>query len=73
MTTMRTNIDLDDDILQRLMKITGAKTKKQVVNDALREALSRHERINAIIALKGTVEWNGDLDAIRRDKPHDSH
>ena len=69
---MRTNIDIDDEVLDRLMKITGAKTKKQAVNDALREALHRKQTIEATLALRGTVEWEGDLDAMRRDKPIDS-
>ncbi len=62
---MRTNIDLDEALVADVMRLTGAKTKREAVHIALREllALNRQSRIRE---LWGTG-WEGDLDAMRRD------
>ncbi|MEU5522689.1 type II toxin-antitoxin system VapB family antitoxin [Streptomyces sp. NPDC047860] len=39
-----TTIDLDDDALEKAMRVAGGGTKKEVVNAALREYAERHER-----------------------------
>lgn len=62
---MRTNIEIDDDLVAELMKLTGRKTKRQVVDDALRDQLLRRRAGQAILQLQGTVEWEGDPDALR--------
>lgn len=64
---MRTNIDIDDNLIEELMSLTGAKTKKQVVDEALRDHLRHIKATRAIRGLYGKVEWKGDLDAMRRD------
>jgi Arc/MetJ family transcription regulator len=59
----RTNIDIDDELLRRVMRAYGLKTKREAVDLALRrliEPLSTDE----ILALEGSG-WNGDLDEIR--------
>ena len=38
---MRTNIDIDDELVAAAMKLTGAKTKKQAVEEALKDSWSR--------------------------------
>ena len=43
-----TQIDLDEDALAEAMRLSGAKTKKDTVNLALREFAARHRRIAAI-------------------------
>ena len=43
-----TQIDLDDDALAQAMRLSGAKTKKETVNLALREYAARHRRIAAL-------------------------
>jgi Arc/MetJ family transcription regulator len=43
-----TQIDLDDDALAEAMRLSGAKTKKETVNLALRELAARHRRVAAI-------------------------
>jgi Arc/MetJ family transcription regulator len=67
-TQVRTNIDIDDKLMAEAMELMSARTKKQAVEDALREAVQRRRSANAILALRGKVEWVGDLDAMRRDK-----
>jgi Arc/MetJ family transcription regulator len=43
-----TQIDIDDEALAEAMHLSGAKTKKDTVNMALREYASRHRRIEAL-------------------------
>jgi Arc/MetJ family transcription regulator len=67
---MRTNIDIDDALLDAAMTATGLATKKATVEQALRSLVERHRRRNAIANLAG-IGWEGDLDEIRRDQPDD--
>lgn len=61
---MRTNIDIDDELLAEAMEITGHKTKKAVVEEALRQIVDRRRRKEALDALWG-IGWYGDLDEMR--------
>ncbi|MFN3548023.1 MAG: type II toxin-antitoxin system VapB family antitoxin [Mesorhizobium sp.] len=65
---MRTNIDIDDDLMAEAMKLAGKKTKKETVEEALRDLIRRRRGIGALLDLQGKIEWEGDLDAMRRDK-----
>ena len=65
---MRTNIDIDDDLMKAAMEATGKKTKKEVVEEALRE-LIRKRRLKGLLDLRGKLHWEGDLDAMRIDNP----
>jgi Arc/MetJ family transcription regulator len=65
---MRTNIDIDDELMAAAMKAAGTKTKKETVEEALRDYVRRRAGIAALMALQGKVEWEGDLDAMRRDE-----
>ena len=64
---MRTNIVIDDDLMKEALRVTGLKTKREVVEEALR-MLVRIERQQGIRALRGKVHWEGDLDEMRRDR-----
>jgi Arc/MetJ family transcription regulator len=57
---MRTNIDIDDDILREAQRLVGTKTKRDTVNLALRELVARHRQVG-ILQLRGKVHWEGDL------------
>lgn len=63
---MRTNIDIDDALLKEAMEVTGLKTKKATVEEALREIVLDARRRKALKELGG-LGWEGDLDAMRRD------
>ncbi len=65
--SMRTNIDIDDGLMRAAMRASGLKTKKSVVEQALR-LLVRRERQKGVVKLFGKIPWEGDLDAWRRDK-----
>ena len=62
---MRTNIDIDDELLAKAMAVTGQTTKKGAVESALRDVVRRHELKKALDELWG-IGWDGDLDEIRR-------
>ena len=64
---MRTNIDIDDDLMRNAMKAAGKSTKKDTVEEGLR-LLLRRKQMSRILELEGKVRWAGDLDAMRRDK-----
>ncbi|MGH9194962.1 MAG: type II toxin-antitoxin system VapB family antitoxin [Acidimicrobiia bacterium] len=61
---MRTNIDIDDVVLKEVQRLTGAKTKREAVDLALRELVARHRRLG-LLKLKGKVHWEGDLGVSR--------
>jgi Arc/MetJ family transcription regulator len=61
---MRTNIEIADDLLTEAMRAAGTTTKKATVEAGLRELIRRH-RLRKVRELRGTVEWIGDLDAMR--------
>lgn len=65
--TMRTNINLDDELVQRLMERTGIKTKRALVDAALRE-MDRVTALETLMSMRGKGGWEGDLDEMRADR-----
>ena len=63
---MRTNIVLDEELVKKGLKVTGIKTKKELVDYALRELL-RHVEQRKLLDLKGKISWDGDLSVSRKD------
>ena len=68
---MRTNIDIDDKLMQEAMKATGAATKKAAVEAALRLSVQLHKQGEAIRKLRG-LGWEGNLDEMRESRFTDS-
>jgi Arc/MetJ family transcription regulator len=63
----RTNIVLDEKLVSEALKLTGLKTKKELVHHALQQ-LIRRERQVGLLELKGNVSWEGDLHLMRKDR-----
>ncbi len=61
---MRTNIVLDDKLIERAQKLTGIKTKREVVQEALRTLILLNEQ-GEIRNLRGKLKWEGDLNEQR--------
>jgi Arc/MetJ family transcription regulator len=61
---MRTNIEIDDDLIARAMEATGLPTKRATVEAALRQLVQTHQRRSAVADMAG-LGWTGDLDALR--------
>ncbi|WP_375431477.1 type II toxin-antitoxin system VapB family antitoxin [uncultured Friedmanniella sp.] len=63
---MRTNIDIDDQLLAEAQALSGSSTKKQTVERAL-ELMVSLGRQSEVKQLRGRLSWDGDLEAMRRD------
>jgi len=64
---MRTNIVIDDKLMQDTLRATGLKTKREAVEQGLRTLL-RLRRQEEIRRYRGKLPWQGDLDAMRTDR-----
>lgn len=63
---MRTNIEIDDDLMDQAMKASGLATKRETVEAGLRllVQLKRQQRIRSH---RGKLHWEGNLERMRRD------
>ena len=66
---MRTNIVLDDDLVKHAQKLTGIRTKREVIDTALR-TLVRLQEQSAARELRGKLHWEGDLNESRQGRIH---
>ena len=67
---MRTNIDVDDELMKLALQVTGEPTKRAVVHRALRLLLATHAQAS-IRRLKGKARWTGHLAESRRGRVAD--
>jgi Arc/MetJ family transcription regulator len=64
---MRTNIVIDDKLMDDTLRATGLKTKREAVELGLRTLL-RLQKQQDIRRLRGTLDWQGDLEEMRSDR-----
>jgi Arc/MetJ family transcription regulator len=64
---MRTNIEIDDELLAEAMTLTGEPTKRATVEAALRMIVRLKRQKQAGMNLAG-IGWEGDLDAMREGR-----
>ena len=64
---MRTNIVIDNTLMQEALKATGLKTKKEAVELGLKTLITLRKQA-AIKELKGNLHWEGNLDELRADR-----
>jgi len=64
---MRTNIDIDDDLLARAMEATGLPTKRATVEEGLHLLVRIREQVRAAQGLKG-IGWEGNLNRMREGR-----
>ena len=62
---MRTTLDLPEELLERVMAITNARTKTEAITIAL-ENMIRKERVSRLVEFHGKVDLEIDLDALRK-------
>ena len=60
----RTNIEIDETLVKEAMELTKQKTKKDVVNFALKELVNKEKR-KKLLEFEGKVEWRGNLAEMR--------
>jgi len=63
----RTNVVLDEKLVQEGLKLFKKKTKREFIDFALREVI-RCEKARGILALEGKVKWEGDLQEMRKGR-----
>lgn len=64
---MRTNIELDDSLVSEGLQITGLRTKKDLVDHALRELVRKRDQ-RKILALRGKIRLQGEIGETRRNR-----
>lgn len=64
---MRTNIVIDDALMETAMAASGAQTKKEAVEKGLKLLVQLAEQ-NSLLEMRGKYQWDGDLEAVRTDK-----
>ena len=61
----RTRIEVDTKFVEKAMRLTGARTKRQVVQVALRRLIERSSLYRALRQLRGQLAWEGNVTASR--------
>ena len=64
---MRTNIVINDQLMNEALKLTELKTKRAVVEEALK-LLIKLKKQQRIKSLRGKLKWEGNLNAMRLDQ-----
>jgi Arc/MetJ family transcription regulator len=64
---MRTNIFLNETLIKRAQSLTGLKTKKAVVEEAL-QVLIRLREQEELRSMRGKLLWEGDLNTLRQER-----
>jgi Arc/MetJ family transcription regulator len=64
----RTNIELDDELAEAAMSLTGARTKREVVDIALRRLVEKGSLYRSIRRLRGRLAWEGSVDDWRSSR-----
>ena len=66
-TQMRTNIEIENELIREALRVSGLKTKRAAVEAGLR-ALIRLNKRRKILDLAGKVQWEGNLDESREGR-----
>jgi Arc/MetJ family transcription regulator len=64
---MRTNVEIDEELMREALRLSGLKTKRAVIDAALRMFV-RVQRQADILELAGKVHWEGNLDESREGR-----
>ena len=64
---MRTNIIIDDSLMAEALDVSGNKTKKETVEEALKLLITLKNQAK-IRNFRGKLQWEGDLNIMRTDK-----
>jgi len=64
---MRTNVVIDDNLMESALKVSGLKTKKDVIEEGLKLLVQVKGR-KEIKGFRGKLKWTGSLDEMRIDK-----
>lgn len=65
--SMRTHIELDDTLIEQIIRLGRFGTKKAAVNAALEDYVRRLKR-DELLKLQGKIRWRGDLKKLRKSR-----
>jgi Arc/MetJ family transcription regulator len=65
---MRTTIVIDDELMRADQEATGLKTKRAVVEAGLKRLVRSKRQLDAIHAIEGVADWQGDLRSLRKNR-----
>jgi len=68
---MRTNIVIDDKLMKHAMRASGAKSKREAVDYALRLVVRVAEQERLLRETRGRLHWEGNLESMRLDRPQE--
>lgn len=60
----RTNVEIDLDLVQEIMKTYKLKSIKEAVNFSLEKTIDQQKR-KKLLAMQGKIQWEGNLDEMR--------
>lgn len=63
---MRTNVIIDDELMEQALKSGGYRTKKSAIEDGLRLLVHMNSQ-KKLRTLRGKIHWEGDLEEMRKD------
>ena len=63
---MRTNVVIDDKLMSRALRSSGCRTKRSTIEAGLRLLVQLNSQ-KKLRSLKGKIDWEGDLEKMRRD------
>jgi Arc/MetJ family transcription regulator len=66
----RTNIEIDDELIRRVMERYGCNTKREAVDFALRRLVGNPMTVEEARSIRG-IGWDGDLEAMRYNEHAD--
>ncbi len=64
---MRTNVVLDDNLMNAALKLTGFQTKKKAIEEGLKLLIQVNKQ-SKVKQYRGKLSWIGDLDETRTDR-----
>ncbi|MGA2108532.1 MAG: type II toxin-antitoxin system VapB family antitoxin [Syntrophorhabdales bacterium] len=64
---MRTNVVIDDDLMESALKASGIKTKREAIEEGLKLLVQMRNQ-EKIKAFRGKLKWTGSLDEMREDR-----
>ncbi len=64
---MRTNVVIDDELMESALRVSGLRTKKDAIEEGLK-LLVRLKKQESILRFRGKLKWSGSLDEMRLDK-----
>ncbi len=67
---MRTNVDIDDDLMEQAMRASGLPTKKATIEEALKDLVRHRAQRQALDELWG-AGWEGNLEEMRQGRRFD--